>query len=485
MDHARQATRQRQPERARPVAAAPRRQGFALLTVLFLLVMVAVLAVSLGQRSALRARMTGNYVTLTRAQFAREALIGQGIWQLSVDPSWRTPTRGQTCSFDGSSWRLTVSDASVAGFTDAILLQCRAPSAQESTSLAVRYFAATAAGTGAAGYAGDGGPAVEATLRGPRGLCVNATGTLYIADRDNHCIRAITPEGVLSTVAGTGIAGYGGDGGPAATALLHSPSDVSLDAEGNLYVADTGNHCIRRIDAQAGTIAMIAGKLDTNGVPVAGSEDYALSAPEGLFAGDAGQVYIADTGNHRVQLRRGDGSIVRIAGLTGDAGYNSDGISATAARLNHPSGVCATGGGEVLIADTFNHRVRRIDVYGNISTVAGNGVAGLSGEGSQATSASLHLPRDVCADANGNLFVVNEGSCTLRLVSHRNGTIRTLAGTGTSGYNGDDLAAAETELAAPRGAAVSMNRSGREFFIADTGNQRVRRVALRPESRLY
>ena len=267
---------------------------------------------------------------------------------------------------------------------------------------AVTGVVTTAAG-GGAGV--DGGPASDAILDGPNGVAVDAAGNVFIAESNANVIRRVdVATGIITTVAGNGTAGYGGDGAAAISGSLYYPYAVAVDAAGNLFIADLGNNCVRRVDAATGIIMTVAG----NGSLGYGGDgglatDAALSPPVGVAVDASGNVYVSDQGNNRV--RRVDavtGIITTVAG-DGSAGYSGDGGPATAASLFNSIGIAVDGADNLLIADYGNRAIRRVDVgTGLIATVAGGGAAG---DGGAATDASLSNPYGVAVDATGNLFL--------------------------------------------------------------------------------
>jgi sugar lactone lactonase YvrE len=262
----------------------------------------------------------------------------------------------------------------------------------------------TVAGNGVQGYSGDGGPAVSAQLDYAEGVAVEANGTLYIADRINHVIRKVTPDGTISTAAGNGTGGYSGDGGPATSALLLYPSGVALDAAGDLYIADSGNAAVRKV-LPDGTISTLAGNhplsFSGDGGPANGAQ---LNAPFGVAVDAAGNFYVADTADNAIRKVTPNGTISTVAG-TGVEGYSGDGGQATNARLNQPWAVALDAEGSIYISDSGNYRVRKVAPGGTISTVAGTGVQGSSGDGGPATNAQLSNPTGLALDAAGNLYI--------------------------------------------------------------------------------
>lgn len=261
----------------------------------------------------------------------------------------------------------------------------------------------TVAGTGEAGYSGDGGAATSAKLNSPIGVAVDSSGNLYISDNSNNRIRKITPDGTISTLAGTGEKGYSGDGGPALLAQLNSPRGVAVDSSGNVYFAGTGNHRIRKISAD-GTISTVAGTGQFgyygNGVPAV---EAVLNFPYGVAVDNSENVYIVDSYNSRIRIITSDGIITTVAG-TFEQGYSGDGGPATSAKLNVPFGMAVDNNGNIYIADTHNKRIRKITTDGIINTIAGTGEEGFSGDGGEAVWATMTLPRGIAVDSNNNVF---------------------------------------------------------------------------------
>lgn len=251
----------------------------------------------------------------------------------------------------------------------------------------------TVAGNGRAGYSGDGGAATAAQLAYPSGVAVDKEGNVYIGDEGNNRIRKIDIAGIISTFAGTGVPGYSGDGNQATAAELHEPIGLSFDTSGNLYIADGVNNRIRKVNT-SGIITTVAGNgtgaYSGDGTPATLAE---LNIPYAVVADNKGHLYIADWGNSRIRMVNSSGMISTIAG-TGSATYSGDGGPATAAAINHPNGVTADTFGNVYFSDAHNSRVRKIDMNGIISTIAGTGIAGYSGDGGRRPPPnSASLPR--------------------------------------------------------------------------------------------
>lgn len=327
------------------------------------------------------------------------------------------------------------------------------------------------------GGVGDGGPAFEA-LSDPRGLALYPDRIkgfdLYIADGRLHRVRRVNGQtGTIETIAGTGIAGYSGDGGPAIAATLNMPSDVAVAANGVVLIADTLNNVIRQI-ATDGTITTIAGSGITSAGCTAGTATaVGLYFPLGVAVDNGGNVFIADTSNNCVRRVSPLGVIETVAG-TGIPGFNGDGGAATAARLNFPAGIALAGDGGFYIADGLNHRIRYVDARGNIRTVVGNGYPAFSGDGGPASLAQVNFPFGVDLDALGNLFILDANNYRVRWIDVTSGLIYTVAGNGLPGDDGDGGPAVAARLSGESGLAV--DPSGTNLFVAQAKFFRVREI---------
>ncbi len=320
------------------------------------------------------------------------------------------------------------------------------------------------------GVSGDGGPALSASFASPQGLAVDGAGNLYVADSDNNRIRKITPDGIVTTVAGGGASGYDGDSGTAGQARFFSPFGVATDNAGNVYVSDTDNHRIRKINVQSATVSLVAGGVGAPGDGGAATSAQ-LFAPNSTAVDAQGYVYIADTNNHRVRRVTPAGVITTVAG-TGVPGFSGEGGAATAAQLFSPQGVAIDSFGQLLIADTGNQRIRRIGTNGIIQTIAGTGVAGFSGDSGPAARAQLSYPSIARSDAAGNLYIADTYNSRIRKIS-TSGTITTVAGSDSSAL-GDGGQATVASLYLPSSVAVD---SANNLYIADPLVNRIRVVA--------
>jgi trimeric autotransporter adhesin len=277
----------------------------------------------------------------------------------------------------------------------------------------------TVAGTGSAGYSGDGGPATSATLNLPYGIAVDTSGNLYIADSANSCIRIVTKStGIISTVAGNGLADYSGDGDQATLATLNYPYGVAVDASGNIFIADTVNNCIRMVTVGTGVISTMAGSVNP-GYSGDGKQatSAALSSPRTVTADASGNIYIADADNNRIRMVTvSTGIITTVAGSGSYPGSIGDGGPATSARLSNPNGITVDVLGNIYIADSYNNRIRMVTKStGIISAVAGTGSPGSSGDGGQATLATMNNPWAVAIDALGNIYIADTDNYRVRM----------------------------------------------------------------------
>ena len=320
---------------------------------------------------------------------------------------------------------------------------------------------------------GDGHPAILANLHQPQQLALDGSGNVYIADTMDHKIRVVDSTGTITLFAGTGAQGFGGDNGSATSALLDLPVGVSVDGSGNILISDTGNQRVRIISG--GVIKTLAGGgTGGDGGPATNA---ILAGPYTLTGDAAGNLYIADRGNNRVRKVSG-GTITTIAG-TGSVGYSGDGGAATSAMLNGPTSVAIDSAGNIFIADTGNLVVRKIDASThNISTVAGNGnscfpTTSACGDGGPATSGNLTWPLTVTVDANDNLFIADYFAFKIRKVNGSTQVITTYAGTGIEGRSGDNGPATKANLDHP--SSVAVDGSG-TLFISDQYNNKVRNV---------
>lgn len=357
-------------------------------------------------------------------------------------------------------------------------------------------FITTVAGNGVFGYNGDGIIATNAAIRGPVGVTLDSLGDLYISDGGNgymngNRIRKVDTNGIITTVAGNGNEGYSGDGVAATNTSLCSPSGVAFDFFGNLYIGDAANQLVRKVDTN-GIISTIAGNYSRAFTNLNGgysgdgglATNATLNYPFGIAIDSFGDVYIADSGNNRVRMVDTNGTITTVAG-NGTADYSGDNGAATNAALNNPLGVSIDTVGNLYIADSGNNRIRLMNTNGIIFTVAGGGSGGDGGAATNANLnnplASVNTPLGVAMDAFGNLYIADGNKCSVRRVN-TNGIISTVVGNGSESFGGDGGAATNASLNVPYG--VTWGRQG-DLYVADTGNNRVRKVHLTDGPTLY
>ncbi len=332
----------------------------------------------------------------------------------------------------------------------------------------------TIVGTGEAGYNGDGIPARQAQLSRPEYATYGPEGDLYIADSYNNRVRKVDhATGLISTVAGSGERGAAGDGGPATRAEMHFPEGLTLDREGNLFIGDTVNRRIRRVDAKTGIITTYAGSgevgVNREGTPAAEAKFLRLAR---IAIDGAGNLYVADSPTQRILVIDAATRQVRTYAGTGKPGFSGDGGPATAAQMRYPEGLFVAGNGDLYFADVANHRVRRVEARtGLIDTVAGNGEKGFAGDGGPAREARLWSPGRTWLDAQGNLLISDILNSRIRRVDARTGVISTVAGSGSFGDGGP---ANQAVLSVPGDVVYAHGK----VYVADYGTRRVRAVDL-------
>jgi trimeric autotransporter adhesin len=339
----------------------------------------------------------------------------------------------------------------------------------------------TVAGVSISTYRGDGGQAITCKLYAPRGIAFDASGDLYIADSLSNSIRMVTKRtGIITTVAGNGTKGYKADGGQARSSTTYFPNDVAVDASGNVYIADTYNRRIRMLTKSTGIITTVAGyeSYDDDDGDGGQATSASLGLPSGVAVDASGNVYIADAWSNRIRMvTKSTGIITAVAGIRGlRGGYSGDGGLATSAKLNAPLRLALVESGNIYIADTWNNRIRMVTKStGIINTVAGNGTRGYSGDGGLATLARLSIPSSIAVDASGNIYIADAGNNRIRMVTKSTGIISTVAGDGKDGHSGDGGLATSAHLSFPSGIAIDASGS---IYVSDTYNDRIRILLL-------
>ena len=448
----------------------------------------------------------------------RAIVVGAFLWQasslLAQQYTISTIAGGgpPPTSVNAASVRLPISGAIVTGLAGEVYFT------SENSVLKVdaNGILTRVAGTGKYGYSGDGGAALDAQLAWPAGLALDGAGNLFIGDNANHRVRKVSPEGIISTVAGTGSAGYSGDDGAAANAQLNWPTGLAADSSGNLFIADTANGRIRKLSFDSGIITTVAAglhladgiALDASGnlyiadysvvVDDEGDNIYtgrvlkkttsgaaeaitpeggrqALMSPRGVAVDATGNVYVADAVAGKVIKISSGGVITQAAGdLNGSTDCPAVYFNINSTQLVCPAGVAVDNSGNLYVSDTGHSRIAKISPQGDVANVVGDGYPGnYWGDGGKAGEAALYLPLGLLVDKAGNLYIADTGNSRVRKVSS-DGIITTVAGNGTSGYSGDGGPATSAQLRGPAG--LALDASG-NLYIADHLDNRIRKVS--------
>jgi trimeric autotransporter adhesin len=329
------------------------------------------------------------------------------------------------------------------------------------------------------GYGGDGGPATAALMNQPIALARDAAGNIYIGEGNGNRVRKVNTPGIITTIAGTGTSGYFGDGGQATAAQLNGPDGITFDAAGNMFIADFGSNCIRKITMSTGIITTIAGIGGTGGSMGDGGPATAalFFHPRDVRFDAAGNLYICDWSNHKIRKINTSGIITTIAG-TGTSGYTGDGGAATAAAISFPYRAVFNPSGDLFFIDGGNNCVRKIAMStGNISTVAGSATAGFAGDGGPATAAQFSYLTALVFDIAGNMYIADRGNGRIRKVKVSDGTIQTVVGNGCVAESGDGGPATAAALNKPFDLIFDALN---QLYIADINGNTIRKVTADP-----
>lgn len=457
-----------------------KQEGFSLVIVVLLIAMLSSLAIVATKIGGLRVSSMYGAVKEKQAYYIAEAAYQHALFNLKQNSSWRgdltdQPFAGGTYSINVSKTSsiddLTITAVGLIGGTERTIVRTILPPDKPFIIVA---FAGT--GTGTQGWSGNNGPALNARLNRPRGIHKNSAGNVYIADRSNHQIRYVDAiSDNIYAVAGVGtVFGYNCNNCDPLTARLKSPEGVFIDSSGNVYIADTSNHIVRKVIA-GGNIVNVAGTPGTQGSSGDGgaATSARLRSPGDVALDNAGNIYIADTGNCRIRKVDALTSLITTYAGTGTCGWNGDGGSATTTRLNSPRQLAFDSTGNLYIADTSNNRIRKINILtGLVSTVAGGGAGG---DGGLAVNAQLIAPEGIAVNQFGALYIADSSNNRIRKVNAATGIISTHAGTGSQGNTGDGGLATSALLNRPRRVIAYDDVDG-HIIIADTNNNRIREV---------
>ncbi len=457
-----------------------KQEGFSLIIVVLLTAMLSSLAIVAAKIGGLRVASMYGSVKEKQAYYIADAAFQHALFKLKQDSNWtgdlnNQPFAGGTYSLNVSKKSsiddITITAIGSIGSTERTITRIIPPPVVNQPFIIIAF-----AGTGTQGWSGNNGPALNARLNRPRGIHKDGAGNVYIADRSNHQIRYVDfATDNIYAVAGVGtVSGYNCNDCNPLAATMDSPEGVFIDNLGDVYIADTSNHIVRKVIA-GGNIVNVAGRPGNQGSSGDGgpATSARLRSPEDVALDSNGDIYIADTGNCRIRKVDAATSIITTYAGTGTCGYNGDGAAATTRRIRSPGQLAFDSNGNLYVADTGNDRIRRIDkITGIITTVAGGGAGG---DGGLAVNAQLNNPEGIAVNSFGTMYIADSSNNRIRRVDATTGIITAHAGTGTQGNTGDGGLATDARLNRPRRLTAYDDVDG-HLIIADTNNNRIREV---------
>jgi len=456
-------------------------KGFLLISVIFIMMLMAVSIFSINYYSVTQIRMTSNHAVSIQTRYDLNAIVEESVWKLTDNPFWRTIEAGEDTVFDGTTYTRIVRNADTApfnypsSFDDAVTIQVTPKGSSQSFQKSFRYYAFELSG-------------ISSELEHPERIAMTPSGNLLVADKLNHKVIQVDPDtSAITIIAGTGTSGEGGDGSYSGSnrpgldsphAAIYDPSDTSY------YIADTKNNRILWGN-YSGSSWWFEEYVGTGDKGYSGddgpSNNARLDEPQDVLRDTSNGLYIADTKNDCIRKVNVDTDVITtVAGIGGSSGSTGDGGLATSATLREPKGICLDSIGNLYIADTKNHKIRKVDISTSIiSTVAGTGSSGSSGDGGAATNARLNEPKDIFVDKSGNIFIADEKNQKIRVVNATDGKIYTLTGTGALG-DLTDLPAVEATLKKPSGITMASSYGGGKIIISDKDNNKIKFLLLKP-----
>ena len=457
-----------------------REEGFSLVVVMVFIALLSSLAIIAVRMSGLTASSMYGESKGKQAYYIAEAAYQHALFKLNQSSVLPIDLVDQP--FAGGTYSLNVSQ--VSAIDDLTITAVGSFEGTERTVVRVipppvkPFIIVAFAGTGVSGSSGDGGLALNARFRSPRGLAFDTAGNLYIADRSNNRIRKVDKvTGIVTKIAGTN-QGFFGDGGLAVNARLNRPEGVGVSQTGDIYIADTTNCRVRKVNAVTSIITTYAGTGTCRYNPP-GDGGLAINArlnnPREVILDATGNVYIADTSNCRIRRVDAVTGIISTFAGTGNCNLSGDGGLAINARLNSPRGLAFDTAGNLYIADRSNHRIRKVNKITNIITTVAGTSGGFSGDGGLAINARLNQPQGVAINQFGTIYIADTSNRRIRKVDPATGIITTHAGTGTAGNTGDGGLATAAQLNAPA-RVLSYDDVDGHIMISDTNNNRVREV---------